>query len=358
VTGIPGRSARRSRRGYYFQDLWALHCCIEMLEGIWTSVTSDGHEDVTCENSSESLICYVQVKTEEHPDGVWTVAKLCQPDGGGVETSILGKLFVDKPLPDGARFELVGNVALNRELAPLEPQAIVDRGPVEAQIARRLVGLTLADRRSVSWCLERLTVRQVGATAESLEDRVLRLLGRYLSERELGLLAHETEELLAILISMITTAARAHAATPLERAVASAEVDRHASRLIQATQAGTSPISESLADKLRKAGLDEEQIDALQAAKFSYSRGYRTALTPTTRVLDQLADEIRMRCVSLTLAMREGTIQPGAEMWEATRRAVEQMHRDGSWDSRGIPLSQAFGALHEITDRCHHRYAP
>lgn len=145
MTGIPGRSARRSRRGYCVDplnlpDLWALHCCIEMLEGLWTSLTSDGHEDVTCENSGESRICYVQVKTEEHPDGVWTVAKLCQADGGGVESSILGKLFVDKPLPDGARFELVGNVALNRELAPLEPQAVVDRRPVEAEFARRFAG--------------------------------------------------------------------------------------------------------------------------------------------------------------------------------------------------------------------------
>jgi hypothetical protein len=40
----------------------------------------------------------------------------------------------------------------------------------------------------------------------------------------------------------------------------------------------------------------------------------------------------------------------------ALAEKIEALHRDGAWGNLGIPLSVAWGALHDITDRCQNEY--
>jgi hypothetical protein len=63
-----------------------------------------------------------------------------------------------------------------------------------------------------------------------------------------------------------------------------------------------------------------------------------------------------MACVELSLRRHEGSIGPGAEMFAATNSAVRDLHSTGDWEGRGIPLTIAYGVLHDITARCQHRY--
>lgn len=53
-TPTPGEGARRSRRGYYFEDLCAPRHCMAMADGRWIAVTSDGDEDIT--SASDALL--------------------------------------------------------------------------------------------------------------------------------------------------------------------------------------------------------------------------------------------------------------------------------------------------------------
>ena len=44
----PGTGARRSRRGYYYEDLYTLRSCLQMVRGNWDSVLPEGEENVSC----------------------------------------------------------------------------------------------------------------------------------------------------------------------------------------------------------------------------------------------------------------------------------------------------------------------
>ena len=132
----PGQSARRSRRGYYYQDLVSLGFCIDMLSGEWDHVTPDGDEDVVCVAADPAKVTYVQVKTEESAGQHWTVSKCTRPDiVGRPETSVLGRLFVGKPLPDESTFILLTNEGVSDSSRPL---TVVDRGSTADELLRKL----------------------------------------------------------------------------------------------------------------------------------------------------------------------------------------------------------------------------
>lgn len=356
-TLTPGDGARRSRRGYYFQDLCALRHCLAMADGRWSAVTSDGDEDVTSTSQAPAVVEYCQIKTEEFPSTPWTVARLCEAERSGDRaTSILGRLFLGKALPASAKFRLVGNVPLHPDLRPLSPGGAMSRDSVVTAIESRLGALTLSDGRSVRWCLERLEIDNVAGNADALEAMTLRELGATTMRLSVGLLPNELEALLEGLIGYVQTMARAVNPAPISRDDFAAELRSRGEAATRATQASAGPGAPTLSEKLAAAGVGPEQIAALQQTHFEFTRIYRSSLPNRTAQLDDLTERIRMACVELSLRRREGVIQPGAEMFSATNSAVRDLHSAGGWEGRGIPLAIAYGVLHDITARCQHRY--
>ena len=62
----PAEGARRSRRGYWYQDLYALGRYLDLIDGVWETVTVESHEDIVCEQTgANALVRYEQVKTVE-----------------------------------------------------------------------------------------------------------------------------------------------------------------------------------------------------------------------------------------------------------------------------------------------------
>ena len=116
----PGTSARRSRRGYYYQDVCALQRCIDMLDGLWKTVTLEGDEDIILVRTRPAGRKYCQVKTVEGPRQLWTAALLCRPEVvAQPATSILGRLFTSRPVPRDAALELILNEEVDAKLRPL-----------------------------------------------------------------------------------------------------------------------------------------------------------------------------------------------------------------------------------------------
>jgi Cap4 dsDNA endonuclease len=79
----PGRAGPRSRRGFYYQDIFALVRCLEVLAGEWDEVTSEDPEDVTCRKHDAELVEYTQVKTKEWAPQMWSPPELCAPETQG-----------------------------------------------------------------------------------------------------------------------------------------------------------------------------------------------------------------------------------------------------------------------------------
>jgi hypothetical protein len=327
-----------------------------MVAGLLATVTCDGDEDVTCADDAGSPE-YCQVKTVEFPSGPWTVANVCEPERAPDRaTSILGRLFVGKPLPESATFRLVGNMPLHPHLRPFVPGSALDRSAVSTTIAGRLGSLALSDGRTVGWCLDRLTIEQVGGDADALEAMVLRELGGMTLRLSIGLLQNELESLLEGLVAVVQQGARSSDAAPIARDSFIDEVRDRANRARGATADAAGPEAPTLAAKLAAAGLSPEQIAAMKHTHLEFSRTYRSALPDQVRRLDNMVERIRMACVQLTLRRREGLLAPGAAMFAATDSAVRDLHAADGWDGQGIPLVLAYGAMHDVTARCQHRY--
>ncbi len=354
----PGDGARRSRRGYYFQDLCTVRCCFGLLDGTWSSITADGNEDIECvEASLAAPVEYVQVKTEEFPSRPWNVVQLCAAERPRQpETSILGRLFTGKRLPDGARFLLISNVQLHAELRPFVSPVTADRAPASATIAARLSSLPISDGRDVRWCVERLRIQHVAGDADALEAMVLRDLGTAATQLNFGLMPNELEALLEGLVAFVQRHARDMVPAPMSADAFRTEFAAQAQAAVAGTDALLGPTAPTLAEKLQAAGMDTDQVLALQDTHLRYLRTRRSALPDFAVLLDELTEEIRMRCISLRLERREGTIAPGGMLFTRTREAVEHVHSAGNWGARGVTLTLAYGALHDVTSRCQHRY--
>lgn len=357
IPASPGDSARRSRRGYHFQDLCALRACLAMIDGAWDAVTSDGEEDITCVSSASVVVEYAQVKTEEFPATPWSVARLCEPErAGDRSTSILGRLFSAKPLPDSTRFRLIGNVQLQPALRPLTMSDPAARKTVETTIANRLGGLSLANGRSVSWCVERMWIEYVAGNADALEALVTKDLGFAAQRSGVGLIPTEAEAVLEGILAFVQERARNVMPLEITHDEMVLELARRAESAISKSAAAQAPGAPTLAEKLGGVGVTPEQIQAMQSVHSRFVRAYRAALPATIADFDNLADQIRMLCVELGLRRREGAINPGADLFARTVSAVRELHGVGAWEARGVPLVIANGILHDITARCQHRY--
>jgi hypothetical protein len=331
--------------------------CLKMIGGDWSSVTADGDEDITCVRDGPQVVEYAQVKTEEFPTTPWSVASLCEPErGADRSTSILGRLFTGKPLPEAVRFRLIGNVQLQRVLRPLTPEGQGSRAEVETAIVARLGALRVSDGRTVRWCVERLVIEHVAGNADALEAMVVRELEFAALHQGIGLFAHEAASVLEGIIAFVQGTARSVAPAPILVAQMIDEFRRRAAAAISASAAAQAPGAPTLAEKLAAAGVSIEQIQWMQGVHTQFVHAYRSALPSMVATFDNLVDEIRLACVALGLRRREGAIQGGAEMFDRTIAAVRDLHEAGAWATRGVPLLLAHGMLHDITARCQHRY--
>jgi hypothetical protein len=359
VGQAPGAGARRSRRGYYYQDLYTLRCCLQMVQGSWDSVVPEGEEDVSCRRESPPLTKHVQVKTVEEATQMWSEARLCQPDQAGrPETSILGRLFSGKELPDETMLVIATNEGMNVALRPLRVGgADQNRANVVSSLESRLAGLTPDGGRTLRWCLERLEIEECEGTADWLEAQVLRELHRACAGFGLHLLPEELERLLDILLGVIQRAARAEPPQILTRDEFEGLLRREAAGITSQTAAIHGPEGERLSDKLRVAGFAEEEILGVEQMRMRFSRERRTSVADRRVTLDELADEIAMGCLQMKALRETGQLQPGLPAFHATVQEVQRLHGAGSWAQRGVSLALAYGALHDITGRCQNRYA-
>ncbi len=351
----PGAHGRRSRRGFYFQDVCALRSCLDMAGRRWDRVVIESFEDIVCESATRLL--YRQVKTDESPDQLHSPATLCRPKRSGqVKTSILGRLLLDKPLPDHALLQLVLNEQVNAALQPLVTDGARGhmRGAegVKADIAARLAEITPADGRTPEWCVDRLSICVESRTTEDLENATRITLGPlikgYLRESPL---VDELEDVLIALLWEVSVEARGR--NPLPFTCASFEqlfsevVDRVVGRAFRQSQDHN-----KLREKLEVAELSPVEIDHAVEMSLKFSRQVRAAVGETRSNLDALSDAVFMCCQEVSARRRAGEVQPGPGAYAAVMTAVKSMWHRGDFARTDLRLSDAWRALAFITGRC------
>lgn len=359
----PAEGARRSRRGYWYQDLHALGRYLDLIDGTWDAVTVESDEDIVCvRTGANAVVRYEQVKTVEGPDQLWSMSTVCSPEKGHPERSILGKLFVGKPLPDGTQFALVLNENVNPTLkalaVPREGRNVEAVRTAAAAAAKALADVSPQDDRTIEWCVERLEVDVRERTTDALEDSLIRRIDALVANTHgVHLLGEELDDVLSHLMDGLQTDARG----PQRRTVDQSEIERRVADACARVQ-GTSPAPKTgdasrLREKLRVAGLDPDEIEHCVEMHLAHRMAVRSADPRRKKEIQQLVDEVFVECVQAALDRREGRVAAGAPAFRDTFARVRTHYEQSDLQSRGFALADLQRAVHDITSRCRHRYA-
>lgn len=327
-----------------------------MLQGEWTAITPESAEDVVCDSAPSQERRFGQVKTVENPSQLWTPARLCQPERAGEpETSILGRLITEKDFPESCVLILATNERVSPDLRPLVHGSTGDRSAISAELERRLSGAQPRGR-SLRWCVDRFWIEECENTADGLEAQIHRLVGLAASSHSRPLLTQEVDALLDRIVSFVQRRSREHLHQRIEREEFESQFVTWAEEISLQTEVHMTSPDESLRAKLTAAGLDNAEISGFEGMRFRFSRARRAAVAVERTSLDEVADEIAMACIEIRHGRQAGTTEPGLASLQATLAKVESLHSARGWDDKGISLSLAYGALHDITGRCQNRY--
>lgn len=352
----PGAGARRSRRGYYYQDAYAARCCLEMLNGRWELVQPEADEDVLCGSPESDETRFIQVKTVEGPPRLWTAAELCRPQSPGQpETSMLGRLLTGKELPDNGVLVFATNERAAPGLRPLTEMDVASREPVEADLADRLAGLEPSNR-DLMWCLRRLLIEECENTADGLEAQFHRDLGLMASSRGFALLPTEVSDLLERVLALVQGRSRDPDPTPIWRNEFETLLDTWADQIQSQTDLSVTSPDEGLRPKLLAAGMTLEEIHKCEEMRFRFSRRRRSAVGDERAALDDVVDEIAMACLDVRARRKAGDLSPGLASVQASLTDVANLYDLRDWSTSGVSRATAFGALHDVTGRCQNRY--
>lgn len=358
LTVIPGDGGRRSRRGFAYQDAVTLLACLDMEKLGHTQISWEDLEDIQC--ASGDVPIYKQVKTQEGAQARFSIAAICRAEKNkDPHTSILGKLFSGKPLPDGALFTLIVNETPNADLyCFLSANDGRDRSHLEVHkqdIVTRLTGLAVSDERDLNWCVDRFEIEVRQRDIEDVENDALRKLEPYAVEMlRAAPLISELDNALTAILTCIAREARAKEVTTWTVEEFQAKLQSCISRAIGVGQNGELQPLIPLRDKLAPTGVSEEEADRIAETMTRFRRLYRSSVGLQQETYNDLSDDIHAICTEVMAKRRGGEISAGAESYMKTLEQVKNLPQVTSGE---IPLRHAHALLSDITARCQNRYA-
>ncbi|MGX1913659.1 dsDNA nuclease domain-containing protein [Streptomyces phaeochromogenes] len=363
VTLAPADGGRRSRRGFLYQDAVTLLDCLDMLDGRWTEVSWEDLEDILCLRGDAPA--YRQVKTVEGSSKSHSIADVCRadqsrkPENRTAASSYLGKLFLDKPLPDGARFTLIVNEPPAADLYQFvchreeRPQPIT--GVNRDKIVEKLASLQLPDGRDAAWCVDRLDVLVAPRTADQVENeafwRLYPLVRDYLGQDPM---VPEVDNVLKQLVSVhigrsaAGRAPRRHTADDFRQVLE----DCIRKNTGQRSDGSTERLM-TLTQKLQPAGVTEAEAERQHESLLEFRQARRRSVGLGRQRFDKLSDKVFAICQVTSARRRGGLVEAGSPAYMATVQAILAMPEVESGE---VEISDALAVLSDITARCQNRY--
>lgn len=360
----PGDSARRSRRGFRYQDVHALDRCLDTIDGIWDEVAVEGEEDVTCHRTGPTgCEQHEQVKTVEDPKQLWSVSKVCQGEKGEIDRSILGKLFLGKSLHTSVVFVLILNEGVGNDLRVLT-KTEADRDPKDLKTCRtalctKLKGLSLPDGVTLEWCVERLSIEVRPREIEELEALVIQRLASVIKtaclERPLN---EELETVFSLVMEKVGAEARSKNPQTYNAAAVSALVKGEFTKIDKPVEAMSADGDTSrLRKKVTPLHFEEEAIKKVVGMHLEHRRAFRRADPARQHAVQAMVDDVFSVCSVVAAQRNGGQIAPGTDTYVATVNAVRELHASGGYTEDGFSLADLQRAMWDVTSRCQHRFS-
>lgn len=358
VAIAPADGGRRARRGFFYQDLVTLLDCLDMLSGMWTAVGWESLEDILCFNHDAPV--YRQVKTIEGSSR-HSIAQICHPEvQKSAASSILGKLFSGKPLPDGTRFTFIVNETPSGKLYEFVTERGKLRGPVSeeahTEAASKLKNLALPDGRDVSWCIDRLDVLVEARTIDQLENhayaQLVPFVRAYLGEEPLEREGRDVLE--RLLIKHVIRPAFDQVPKTLSDVQFREALEESIRHVTGHASDGSTERLTKLVDKLRAADIPAPLAQRQHESMLAFRRRLRSSVGVRRGQLNLLSDEVNAICMLYMAKRRSGQIDAGSDAYNATVMAVSELPDVASGV---VSLADAMAVLSDITARCLNWYA-
>jgi hypothetical protein len=223
------------------------------------------------------------------------------------------------------------------------------------EICSRLKNLQLSENVDIGWYIDRLDVLVEARTIEDVEAHLLRRLAEPVAAI-LGAqpLMSELEEILTRLSSLVARHARAFKKQRWSREFFSQSLCDTVTRVTGHREDGSIEPLESLANKLKPAGIPLDESRAQTDILLGYRRRYRSALGVERELFNSLNDHVFAICTDISAQRRAGMIADGPSAYAETVRAVTHLDLP---HTGSIPVYDKLAALSDVTARCQNRYS-
>jgi hypothetical protein len=353
-------SGRRSRGGYFYQDLCALRYCVSAAaSGRWQEVWCESHDDIVLftDDAHGGRFRYAQVKFEFSADQHWSCARLCQCEAKKtIADSVVCKLFGNDRFAGRCDFRLLTNEGTNADLKPFhyrwgEKEPTVDPSCDGAKtLLERLVDWTPPGTTPKEEYVRRFGIEQHAGDANEMEALVRGELGDLASGAAKPLFPDEIDALFRhVYVEVHRAATRSLARTDDPERIVAEEFRRSVLAQAQAIAARTQDVSnespsEALSTYLRAAGLPETAITTAAAQRWTFRREQRaSAGSERGELLDAVLSDVQAHCLAMTLdAVLDPGLTPGHVLQRVLARCGE-LHAQRKLDDHGVGIALVHG---------------
>lgn len=351
-----------ARIGFGFQDHVAAKYCIQMIGNAEISeVWCETHDDITLIRVRDGCedVEYVQVK-DLQLGHFWSVAEICKREKDKLGSSILEKSFQNDRASEKSYFRLVSSLELSDELSILKvPFSAPSRSEQKIQqlataIEQKLGTIKSPKGNDVCYWLKNLLWDV--AQEEQIEKTNLLELAKRIQSEGFSIPIDQVETVIyPHLLDLVNTAGRTKwEVEPEKKHIKRADILVWLKEQADLLQYGVSGSSgKKLQEKMERVSIPNDYIySALQER-----RRYRSErLNPNyldLSEMDHIEGEIVNKLTGLRIKLDKGDIREGMDFFTACWEQLEQIHL-------AIPDRPPFylltGCMHDITDRCGHRY--
>jgi hypothetical protein len=362
-----------ARAGFEFQDHVAVSFCLEMasnpsLHEVWCET----QDDITLiwREINHEWVEFVQVKSTEFPH-FWSISELCKREKNSqgnakINSSILEKSLTQDRCKEACRFRIVTTLAINNDLDILKYpiDSPLRSGTTRlncldyliTEIRQRLPGIISENNHDISDWVNN-TVWQVEHSLEAVKNKNIPRLAKLVEKLgwrlPIELIEHRVYP---ELLQKVKEAGLAEwAIRPKSKKIRRNDFNEWLKILVDEVAHSTFVAGEKIQEKMEKAKIPTDYI----VSALDERRKYRQeSLQPQyLEVSDKelIEGEILVTLQQLRMDLDLGKYEPGASFYGVCLSKLRELQ--SSVKTKALPpLFYLTGCMHDITDRCGHRY--
>ena len=365
------RGGTVARGGFKYQDHVAVSFLLQMisdksLEELWCET----HDDITLiwheENGQQ--VEFVQVK-DISLNTFWSIPQLCKrektnenKDGNG--SSLLEKSFAQDRCSEPCRFRIVTSLPVNISLktltlplqSPFRNSSGAEFNKLIEDVEKRLSSLISPNNHDVAYWLQN-TIWQVESEEEVVNNNLAKLLA-FIMNRGVYLRGDVIEKNVypKILLKVQDAAAYPWEKDDKQKKIRREEFLIWLDDLLREEQYPLSAgAGEKLREKMEKARITNDYILSAQEERRQFRQEKLSPKYLDLADVDLIEGEVLSELTGLRLRLDDGEFTEGISFLKVCQDKMREL-RSTLQVSSQPPLFYLDGCMHDIADRCAHRY--